>query len=251
MSDSGAARAQVELPSPAKRGSRRMLLHPVMVDVAVQVLGATKAATDIASEGGDARTVVLPVRFAGVRAFGDVTTGTCAVGSLSATDDPNRLRGKVVLNDAQGDTVLEIDEVEMAVLRTGRHVDELTSKLFELEWQPTILNKVAPDVGGAVLMVDESGEGDSLVGRLKAGLAVRTQSVQSVSARDDRALSSWCFRPARSMSRGPNTGNWSWPSHAPGFSSTSSRRSLAGEPGTARACGLSPAAPTSSNTTTM
>jgi phthiocerol/phenolphthiocerol synthesis type-I polyketide synthase C len=67
VSDSGAARAQVELPSPAKRGSRRMLLHPVMVDVAVQVLGATKAATDIASEGGDARTVVLPVRFAGVR----------------------------------------------------------------------------------------------------------------------------------------------------------------------------------------
>jgi phthiocerol/phenolphthiocerol synthesis type-I polyketide synthase C len=188
VSDSGAARAQVELPSPAKRGSRRMLLHPVMVDVAVQVLGATKAATDIASEGGDARTVVLPVRFAGVRAFGDVTTGTCAVGSLSATDDPNRLRGKVVLNDAQGDTVLEIDEVEMAVLRTGRHVDELTSKLFELEWQPTILSKVAPDVGGAVLMVDESGQGDSLVGRLKAGLAGRTQSVQSVSARDDRAL---------------------------------------------------------------
>src|ERR1700682_4976132 len=40
VSDSGSARARVQLPSAAKRGSRQLLLHPVMVAVAVQVLGA-------------------------------------------------------------------------------------------------------------------------------------------------------------------------------------------------------------------
>ena len=47
--ESGAARAEVRLPSAAKRGSRRFLLHPVMVDIALQALGATRAATDLAA----------------------------------------------------------------------------------------------------------------------------------------------------------------------------------------------------------
>jgi phthiocerol/phenolphthiocerol synthesis type-I polyketide synthase C len=188
VSDSGAARARVELPSAAKRGSRHLLLHPVMVDVAVQVLGATKAATDLAADGGGARTVVLPVRFAGIRAFGDVTKGAYAVGSLATTDNPDRLLGNVVLTDSEGQPLLEIDEVEMTVLRTGGHADELTSRLFVLDWQPTVLNKAAPDVGGAVLMVDESGEGDALASGLRAGLAERTQTFQSVPTRDDDGL---------------------------------------------------------------
>ena len=51
VSGSGAARAAVRLPSAAKQGSRRFHLHPVMVDIALQALGATKAATDLAGEG--------------------------------------------------------------------------------------------------------------------------------------------------------------------------------------------------------
>ena len=62
VSGSGAARAAVRFPSEAKQGSRRFHLHPVMVDIALQALGATKAATDLAGEGTVGSAVVLPVR---------------------------------------------------------------------------------------------------------------------------------------------------------------------------------------------
>ncbi len=84
VSNSGAARADVRLPSAAKRGRGGFMLHPVMVDIALQALGATKAATDLAGEGGDGSTVVLPVRLAGMRVYGDVTESVCAVGMLAA-----------------------------------------------------------------------------------------------------------------------------------------------------------------------
>ena len=83
----GAARADVRLPSAARQGARRFLLHPVMVDIALQALGATKAATDLAGERNDEPAVVLPVRLAGVRVYGDVTEGVCAIGTLTATLD--------------------------------------------------------------------------------------------------------------------------------------------------------------------
>ena len=73
--DGGVARATVRLPSPAKQGARRFLLHPVMVDIALQALGASKAATDLAAEDSDEPAVILPVRLAGVRVYGDVTEG--------------------------------------------------------------------------------------------------------------------------------------------------------------------------------
>ena len=92
VSDSGSARAAVRLPSPARQGSRRFLLHPVMVDIALQALGATKAATDLAADENHGPTVILPVRLAGIRVYGDVTEGVCATGSLRATVAPGPLR---------------------------------------------------------------------------------------------------------------------------------------------------------------
>ena len=49
VSDSGAARAAVRLPAAARQGARRFTVHPVMMDIALQALGATKAATDLAT----------------------------------------------------------------------------------------------------------------------------------------------------------------------------------------------------------
>ena len=111
------SRPRSGLPSPAKQGARRFLLHPVMVDIALQALGASKAATDLAGRGNDEPAVVLPVRLAGVRVYGDVTEGVCAIGSLRPTSRPDRFIGQVVLTGADGQVLLEIDEIEMVVLR--------------------------------------------------------------------------------------------------------------------------------------
>lgn len=163
---SGAAHAQVRLPAAAKAGSRKFVLHPVMMDIALQTLGATQLATDLAAGGAGQRATVLPVRFAGVRVHGDVVDGARAVGSLTPTDNPDRLVGQVVLFDADGRKLLEIDEVEMAVLQSRGGASELMNRLFTLEWEPALLQKPAGEVG-ALLLVADGAPGDSLLTSLR------------------------------------------------------------------------------------
>src|SRR5262249_5394318 len=139
VSSSGAARAQVRLPSSARAGARNFVLHPVMMDIAVQALGATRAATDLAGGQNARQTLVLPIRFAGVHVYGDIADGVCSVGSLEATDSPDRLRGHVELTDANGAPLLVIDEVEMAVL--GSAGSDSHDHLLSLEWEPAPLDK--------------------------------------------------------------------------------------------------------------
>ena len=185
VSDSGAARAEVSLPSTAKRGSRHFRMHPVMVDVALQTLGATKTATDLAGAETDEQVVVLPVRLAGVRVYGDVADGVSAVGSLSVTDNPDRLVGTVALTGSHGQVLLEIDEVEMKVSRISRA--ELTSRLFTLEWEPLDLDKAA-EVGGTVLVIGDQTAEDPLTSALRCALQERTAHCDWVSPDDKEAL---------------------------------------------------------------
>jgi phthiocerol/phenolphthiocerol synthesis type-I polyketide synthase C len=119
-----------------------------------------------------------------------VTEGACAVGSLAATDDPDRLLGHVVLTDSQGRPLLEIDEVEMTVLRAGGHGDELSDRLYALDWQPTPLTGAVQETGGTMLLIGELGENDALTDALSSALANRTTSFQTVAARDEDGLRS-------------------------------------------------------------
>jgi len=187
VSDSGAARAFVELPSEAKAGSRRFHLHPVMVDIALQTLGATKVATDLAGEAGQGSAVVLPVRLAGVRVYGDVTEGVCAVGMLRAGSSPDRFVGRVMITGADGQVLLDIDEIDMAVLRASGAGNEVASHMFALEWEPVVLDK--PTGGaGAVLLVGENGDGDPLFGALRSGLVEHAGRCDLVPAGDQTRL---------------------------------------------------------------
>ncbi|OSC40411.1 type I polyketide synthase [Mycobacterium decipiens] len=190
VTQSGAARADVKLPSSARTGSRDFLLHPVMMDIALQTLGATRMATDLAGGQTSSRsTIVVPVRYAGVHVHGDITRGVCAVGSLTATDD--RLVGEVVLTDPDGQPLLVIDEVEMAVLGSGGGATELTSRLFTLEWEPAPLDKVA-DAAGGLLLVGDLAAGDPLPSALESSLRARLSEteaeVEVVSAHDEAKL---------------------------------------------------------------
>lgn len=162
---SGAARAQVQLPASAKAGARKFLLHPVMMDIAMQTLGATGPATELTTGGRPA--IVLPVGFAGVRVFGDVVSGTTAIASLAPTDDPDRLAGRVSLTDADGQPVLEIDRVDMAVLRSPSGARELGNRLFSVQWEPAALEG-QPAAPAALLLVgpDELGLQSALAARI-------------------------------------------------------------------------------------
>lgn len=178
VSPTGAARAHVQLPAAAKAGSRKFPLHPVMMDVAMQTLGATELATELTTGGQPA--MVLPVGFAGVRVYGDVADGATALASLATTANPDRLVGRVLLNDGDGRPLLEIDEVEMAVLRSPGGARELANRLFTVEWeaaQPAAPSD-APGAPAALLLVGT--DGDPLAAGLEAELAQRVGRCQLV-----------------------------------------------------------------------
>lgn len=181
----GAARAEVRLPSVARQGVRRLLAHPVMVDVALQTLGATKPATDLGGAQGTG-SMVLPARFRGVRVYGDLTEGVAALGVLRPTADPDRYVGRVVLTGSQGQALLVIDEIEMAVVRAGAG-NEVAGHTFTLAWEPVDADKPAAAVG-AVLLVGEHGAADGLLDAVHAGLSRRASHCQVVLAGDRAGL---------------------------------------------------------------
>jgi len=190
----GTAHATVRLPSPAKPGSGRFLLHPVMVDIAMQALGATKTAADGAAEETDEPTLVLPVRLAGIRVYGDVTQGVCAIASLRTTSHPDRFAGQVCLTGADGQVLLEIDEIDMVVLKARGDGNELNRRLFTLEWEPVDLDKPAGKPAGAIqalLLVGEpetSEAGDPLLAALRSGLPEHGALCRAVPAGDTAQL---------------------------------------------------------------
>ncbi|MGB9227871.1 type I polyketide synthase [Mycobacterium sp.] len=186
VGESGAARAEVRLPSSARTGSRDFLLHPVMMDIALQTLGATRVATDLAGGQTARSTLVVPVRYAGVHVYGDITRGVCAVGSLAAAD--GRLVGEVVLTDPAGQPLLVIDEVEMAVLGSHGGANELTERLFALEWEPAPLETTADTTTGALLLIGDDATGDPLLSGLQSSLQDRQAEVELVSANDEAML---------------------------------------------------------------
>ena len=165
-----------------------------MMDIALQALGATKAATDLATRQTDDATVILPVRLAGVRVYGDVTEGVAATGSLVATDRPDRLLGRVALTAADGRVLMNIDEIEMAVLRAPGASGGLTDRMFTLEWEPADLGAptgtldavllVGTDAPDPLLEALYSGTGEHATYRQLIGGTDRAELRNALSRKD-------------------------------------------------------------------
>jgi phthiocerol/phenolphthiocerol synthesis type-I polyketide synthase C len=187
VAKSGAARADVRLPASAKAGFRNFGLHPVMMDIAVQALGATRVATELAGGQSARQTLVLPIRFAGVHVYGDITAGVCSLGTLAATDSPDRLVGQVTLTDPDGQPLLVIDEVEMAVLGSSSGATELSRQLFTVQWEPAPLDKAAATLDRLLLIGDATAD-DPLLPALRSSLRDGIAEIELVSPTDTANL---------------------------------------------------------------
>ncbi|MBS1694727.1 MAG: type I polyketide synthase [Actinobacteria bacterium] len=186
VTDGGVARAAVALPAPAKLGGRSLMMHPVMVDIALQTLAATTMATGLAAQSDDAaddQTSVLPVRLSGVQVFGDITAGTTAHATLKPADSPDRFVGQVQLTGADGTVLLAVDEIEMVVLHTAAGPDDLVSRMFVLDWQPESLPEPRGSVANVLLIADPE-SGDALPAAIASALAERDGTATTVSAAD-------------------------------------------------------------------
>ncbi|PLV48291.1 polyketide synthase, partial [Mycobacterium tuberculosis variant microti OV254] len=191
VAQSGAARADVRLPAAARTGSRSFALHPVMMDIAVQTLGATRVATDLAGGQTARQTLVLPIRFAGVHVYGDITDGVHSIGSLAATDTADRLCGQVTLTDSDGRALLVIDEVEMAVLGSHSGATEDGGQLFTVQWEATPRDKAVGTLGAVLLIGDPADQqhgGDEFLPALRSSLRDGATEIDVVSPADVAGL---------------------------------------------------------------
>ena len=154
-----------------------------MMDIALQTLGATRVATDLAGGQTARSTLVVPVRFAGVHVYGDITRGVCAVGSLAAAD--GRLVGEVVLTDPDGQPLLVIDEVEMAVLGSHGGANGTHRAPVRVGVGVRTAGNNADTTTGALLLIGDVATGDPLLSGLQSSL------------RDRRPKSSWSPRTTK------------------------------------------------------
>ena len=153
---------------------------------------------------------MLPVRFAGIHVYGDVADGVCAIGSLTTTDNPDRLVGQVMLTRSQ--TVSHCWTSTKSTWRccgSRGGETELSQPLFTLEWEPAPLDKPAGEAV-AVLIVGERTDADPLLGpaigaarqdqALRAGSARRRQSLRAAITRSGAdGTASSCVCPPRSI----------------------------------------------------
>ncbi|MBS1696770.1 MAG: SDR family oxidoreductase, partial [Actinobacteria bacterium] len=193
VSDCGVLTARVGLPAEAARSAHAFVAHPVILDIALQVLGAGSAVTDLAAGGSDTP-VALPVRFAGVRVCGDVTRAVQAVATLRPAPAADRVVGEVTLIDGDGAVCLHIAEVE-AVLLSAPGTGEGGRRYYELAWEQVDLDDDPARVGGSVLIVADRGDDDGLLTAAGALLAQRTDRCEWVSPADDTATIAAIARP--------------------------------------------------------
>ncbi|GAA4790214.1 SDR family NAD(P)-dependent oxidoreductase [Streptomyces ziwulingensis] len=107
----GTARADLTVPGHLR--PRRFHLHPASADACLHALAAAVDADEAA------HTAWLPVRFGGVRVWGDVATGVRVRARLAPAGEGAVRRGDVQLLDADDRVVAAFESVECAPLPGG------------------------------------------------------------------------------------------------------------------------------------
>ena len=80
-----------------------------------------------------------------------------------------------MLTGADGQVLLEIDEIDMAVLRGAGRPNELPSHIFALEWEPVELDK--PTGAPPTCYWSVIPPGDPLLAAVRSGLSRSTRTL--------------------------------------------------------------------------
>jgi acyl transferase domain-containing protein/acyl carrier protein len=173
----------VRLPDQAAAGMRGALLHPVVLDACLQVLGAVPAAAGDLAAG---RGVLLPVGIGALRRHGDPRAGTLCRADLTGDPGGGRLSGRIELLADDGRVLVTADDVELAWLGGEREPDVFDPWLYELAWEAAPAPAATPEPGGWFVAGDP---GDDLAGALAAALgATRDDDLEAAIAAGCRGV---------------------------------------------------------------
>ncbi|WP_331745984.1 type I polyketide synthase [Streptomyces sp. NBC_00872] len=153
--------ARVVIPQSARTAEHSLRVHPVLVDLCLQLLVAGPA-----EEAGQG--LILPVRMGTVRIQGDPATAAYGHARITGTTADSAV-GHVRLLDETGRPVMALDDVRFA-RRSPRTNGKVDQWFLEVDWhrapRPRDAERIAP--GNWLVIGEEDGDAETLAGILHA-----------------------------------------------------------------------------------
>ncbi|WP_037785354.1 type I polyketide synthase [Streptomyces niveus] len=155
--------AHVEIPPAALTGDQSLRVHPVLVDLCLQLL----VAGPVEAAGHGRPGLILPVRIGTVRILGDPATAVYCHARIVETTAESVV-GHARLLDESGTPVMAVDGVRFA-LRSPRQDDEADQWFLEADWHPAPHPHSAGQIppGDWLVVGEGDGDADALAGILQ------------------------------------------------------------------------------------
>ncbi|WTK18391.1 type I polyketide synthase (plasmid) [Streptomyces sp. NBC_01525] len=152
--------ARVEVPPPARAAEHSLRVHPVLVDLCLQLLVA--GTVEDAGQG-----LILPVRLRSVRILGDPATAVYAHARTMETT-PDSTVGHVRLLDGAGTPVLAVDGAEFA-RRSPQREHRADEWFLEARWHPAPRPPATPrtEPGNWLVVGEGDADAEALAGILR------------------------------------------------------------------------------------
>ena len=139
---SGRADTEIVLPDEATP-HRGIVLHPVMLDAALQGLAAALGDESL-SDANDV--TYLPVGFGSIRVFGEIgRRAKCRAELISVADQSGDAVGRVTLTDDSGTVLAQVNDVALKRIQRRTVPLPLSQKIFDSHW----VQKPTPAAGSA------------------------------------------------------------------------------------------------------
>ncbi|WP_347221347.1 extracellular solute-binding protein, partial [Mycolicibacterium poriferae] len=145
------ADTEIVLPDEATP-HRGMILHPVMLDAALQGLAAAMSDATLA-EATDV--TFLPVGFESIRVFGEVgRRAKCRAELLGVREDSGDAQGRVTLTDETGAVLARVDGVQLKRIQRRTVPLPLSQKIFDTRWAELSAPAAGSPTGSWLVLAD-------------------------------------------------------------------------------------------------
>ncbi|HZN83852.1 MAG TPA: type I polyketide synthase [Mycobacterium sp.] len=181
----GWADTEIVLPDEATpyRGS---LLHPVMLDAALQSLAAAMPTESLSDS---TEVTYLPVAMESIRVFGEVgRRARCRAELVSIVEDSGDALGRVTLVDDTGTPTAEVTGVYVRRVQRRTVPLPLSQKVFETSWVQTPPAPLASAPTGSWLVLTDNAESAALAKEFTASFASVTRRINTADLADESAV---------------------------------------------------------------
>lgn len=152
---SAAADTEIMLPDEATP-HRGIVLHPVMLDAALQGLAAAMSDEALAAtHSAEADVTYLPVGFGSIRVFAEIgRRARCHAELVNVLQDSGDAMGRVTLTDDSGAVLARVDDVHLKRIQRRTVPLPLSQKIFDSVWVESAVSAGMAPTGSWLALAD-------------------------------------------------------------------------------------------------